>query len=90
MRAEAQRTGVGIKLVAFDGKTADCLRHHLSARIGLEGAHGFCVSIVGRVEHLRPDVRKDTEPDKATTLFTITAKRACRSEHIPKSRALEG
>jgi len=28
--AEAQRTGVGIKLVAFDGKTADCLRRHLS------------------------------------------------------------
>jgi len=31
--AEAQRTGVGIKLVAFDGKTADCLRRHLSARM---------------------------------------------------------
>jgi O-acetyl-ADP-ribose deacetylase len=31
--AEAQRTGVGIKLVAFDGKTADCLRRYLSARM---------------------------------------------------------
>jgi Macro domain len=31
--AEAQRTGVRIKLVAFDGKTGDCLRRHLSARM---------------------------------------------------------
>jgi hypothetical protein len=31
--AEAQRTGVGIKLVAIDGKTGDCLRRHLSARM---------------------------------------------------------
>ena len=34
--AEAQRTGVGIKLVAFDGKTADCLRRHLSARMKVQ------------------------------------------------------
>jgi O-acetyl-ADP-ribose deacetylase (regulator of RNase III) len=36
--AEAQRTGMGIKLVAFDGKTADCLRHHLSARMKVQSS----------------------------------------------------
>ena len=31
--AEAQRTGMEIKLVAFDCRTANCLRRHLSARM---------------------------------------------------------
>ena len=31
--AEGQRTGMDIKLVAFDGRTANCLRRHLSARM---------------------------------------------------------
>ena len=30
---EVRRTGVHIKLVAFDSKTANCLRRHLSARM---------------------------------------------------------
>ena len=31
--AEAQRTGMDIKLVAFDSRTANCLRRHFSARM---------------------------------------------------------
>ena len=31
--AEGQRTGMDIKLVAFDWRTANCLRRHLSARM---------------------------------------------------------
>jgi O-acetyl-ADP-ribose deacetylase len=30
-RTEAQRTGIDVKLVAFDTRTADCLRAHLAA-----------------------------------------------------------